>query len=126
MENTGILCFGVILVICAGTTHGIDCYTCNSLMEPNCEDDFNHAGITVESSCAQCMKSKGKVRDNQVVMRTCSMMALGNDGDCHEESRDGAEKNVCFCNSDNCNGTPHMRIALATVVTTVLIAFRVL
>ncbi|XP_052814308.1 protein quiver-like [Mya arenaria] len=126
MEKAGFLCFGVVVLICAGTTHGIKCYKCNSLTETNCKDDFKADDITVESSCAQCMKSKATVGDNQVVERSCNLINLGKDGDCQEKSSGGNEVNVCFCNSDKCNGTPHMRIALATVVTSVLIAFRVL
>ncbi|KAH3789024.1 hypothetical protein DPMN_167191 [Dreissena polymorpha] len=96
----------VVLVCCAGFCAAIQCYTCDSITESNCADEFNPSGITVEKNCVECWKAKHEANGSQIVARKCfttdGSLAKG----CHSFTEDSISGNVCVCSSDLCNSGP--------------------
>ncbi|XP_052814999.1 uncharacterized protein LOC128241909 [Mya arenaria] len=126
MDAIKVVCIVCALVgALAVVSEAIKCYDCNSIMTTNCKDEFKKENIPVKENCSACMKTKGKKDGNQFVLRSCSPLK-GGKNECNEVKKDGAEVNVCFCDKDICNGTPRVTVTIFTLVTAVLVAFKLM
>ncbi|KAH3774158.1 hypothetical protein DPMN_175532 [Dreissena polymorpha] len=118
------LCAAIVfLVCCAGFCGAIRCYSCVSTTDSNCADEFSPVGITLESNCDYCSKSKGKIGSVQYVVRKCESNYYGS-SECHSVSVSGMDVNVCSCNTDLCNSGPRVAASFAIGVIPIYLFLR--
>lgn len=88
----------VILAVFIPSSNALTCYLCTSLVSSDCGETFKGSTLTCETEYA-CAKS---IIGDSWVTRACVNMSdtRGLGFGCHSES----QVEVCFCNTDKCNG----------------------
>lgn len=97
----------------------VTCYTCNSLENDYCKDDFDKNNGQVDTCTGvACYKKKMKFRNSiQEVVRGCKQKVVGKTNDCDwtrlpTSSTDlySLRASYCVCNKDKCNSSNLIKI----------------
>ncbi|KAH3708989.1 hypothetical protein DPMN_068449 [Dreissena polymorpha] len=119
MSNKVLLPLIVVICLYASSCSAIKCYTCLSLTDVSCADDFDKRNHNLTDGCAQCGKQKGTVKTH-VVIRACLEKVIGGN-ECTKLTKDGAEALNCLCNTDGCNAASSIYVTIAIMSAPLLI-----
>ncbi|KAH3797299.1 uncharacterized protein LOC127840116 [Dreissena polymorpha] len=124
----------IFVIFSVSKVHGLDCYTCTSIEDPNCGVSFDFSGTAgdkYKSNCVggttACRKviSSDTHKAKIVVIRSCwnssSVEDLSKDFlSCQKLMVNGE---ACYCNKDSCNGGQLVVASLGVSLLTLGLSF---
>ncbi|ESP04019.1 hypothetical protein LOTGIDRAFT_185419 [Lottia gigantea] len=108
------------LLLLADTVYGIACYQCNSTLESNCQDQFDHSDLNPQKStlcqmynARYCVKVTGLWGGIVGTHRFCSSRDMGDQcQDIGYADHDRMYRACIFtCTSDDCNSSTMMTLS---------------
>ncbi|KAH3709185.1 lymphocyte antigen 6A-2/6E-1-like [Dreissena polymorpha] len=106
--NTFLFACALTALLCAAGTNALECYSCSSLSNGNCADEFSSSNVATDTECTACLKSKVK----DVVTRTCGTGPSG----CTDVEFLGIKTSTCICTDALCNGGNHVTITMGAML----------
>ncbi|XP_041359120.1 uncharacterized protein LOC121375637 [Gigantopelta aegis] len=124
MLINGHLVAVVFISLIVGKGYAVRCFSCNSIDDYRCGDNFRLTNVEGIECPGTCSKKRGERWEGQVriveVIRGCLVQTTEK---CYNENQGGINFKVCTCNTDFCNHGNHTQSLLALIMCVLILAY---